>query len=39
MHECAQYAPKHARHADPAQLSEYMRGLANLIEIVPSEDE
>ena len=39
MHEYAQYAPRHAKHADPAKLSEYMRGLANLIEIVPGRDE
>ena len=33
------YVPRHAKHADPAELSEYMRGLADLIVIVPSEDE
>ena len=33
------YRPRHAKHADPAELSVYMRGLADLIVIVPSEDE
>ena len=36
MHD---YKPRHAKHADPAELSEYMRGLADLIQIVPSRDE
>jgi len=33
------YVPRHAKHADPAELSEYMRGLADLFVIVPSEGE
>jgi hypothetical protein len=33
------YQPRHARHADPAELSVYMRGLADLIQIVPSEND
>jgi hypothetical protein len=32
------YQPRHAKHADPVELSEYMRGLADLIVIVPSKD-
>jgi len=32
------YVPRHAKHADPADLPAAMRGLADMIVIVPSED-
>ena len=32
------YVPRHAKHADPADLPRAMRGLADLIVIVDSED-
>ena len=32
------YQPRHAKHADPASLPRAMRGLADLIVIVTSED-
>jgi hypothetical protein len=32
------YEGKHRRHANPADLPAAMRGLANLIVIVPSKD-
>ena len=33
------YRPRHARHAEPASLPVILRGLADLIVIVDSEDE
>ena len=35
MHD---YQPRHAKHAQPDELPAILRGLADLIEIVPSED-
>ena len=32
------YRPRHARHARPDELPAILRGLADLIVIVPSED-
>jgi len=31
------YRPRHARHAQPAELPAILRGLADLIEIVDSD--
>ena len=31
------YRPRHAKHADPAELPSALRGLADLIEIVEDE--
>ena len=33
------YQPRHAKHADPAKLPAIFRGLADMIQIVDSEDE
>ena len=33
------YTPKHAKHADPAELPEHMRGLARLIEILGDDEQ
>ena len=33
------YEPRHARHPHPSELPPAMRGLANLIVIVPSQGE
>ena len=35
MHD---YQPRHAKRAQPDELPAILRGLADLIEIVPSED-
>ena len=32
------YQPRHAKHADPDDLPEIFRGLANLIVVIPSQD-
>jgi hypothetical protein len=39
MNEYLPYPPRHARHAEPAELPAIFRGLANLIVIVPSKSE
>jgi hypothetical protein len=33
------YVPRHAKHADPADLPAILRGLADRIVIVPSKNE
>ena len=33
------YQPRHAAHAQPAELPAIFRGLADRIQVVPSKDE
>jgi len=33
------YVPRHARGTDPSQLPPILRGLADKIEIIPSDDD
>lgn len=33
------YQPRHARHADPAELPAILRGLADLITVIDSSEE
>ena len=33
------YQPRHARHAEPAELPAILRGLADQIQIVPSKND
>jgi hypothetical protein len=33
------YKPRHAAHAQPSELPAILRGLADMVQVIPSKDE